>query len=156
ATAPYIYTADVPSVQADVRSLKNRVLTLRQQAAAGQPATLLKQTLGGMIGDYQDAFNRWSRIATGNPSLPQLAPIGDTLNRVEQLINQALASGQLVAAGPTRIAQDLAQLTGEVNDARRSLTAIPGYPQQQSIGTYLEQLAGYIQQLNGALTQQTT
>src|SRR5438067_51575 len=91
-TTPLVYSVpDVPAVQADGRDLKNRVLLLRQQAGAGQPAAVLKQTLNSMIGEYQDAFNRWNQIATTTRLLnpPRLSLIGESLNRVEQLINQA-------------------------------------------------------------------
>jgi hypothetical protein len=157
-TMPLVYgNADVPSVQADCRSLKGRVLLMRQQAGAGQAASVLKQTLNGMIGDYQDAFDRWKRIvATSRPLNPaQLSPVGETLNRVEQLINQALASGELAPTGPTRVTQDLAVLSGEVAEARRELRSLSGYREQQSIDQYLEQLAGYVVQLTDALSRQT-
>jgi hypothetical protein len=49
----------------------------------------------------------------------------------------------------------LAQLTGEVTEARRVLTAFAGYREQQSIDLYLEQMAGYIQQLNDATARQS-
>jgi len=158
-TTPLVYSiADVPSIQADARSLKGRVLVLRQQAGAGQPASVLKQTLNGMIGDYQDAFDRWNRVVASyrlvNPA--QLSPIGETLNRVEQSINQALTSGDLTPAGPTRVAQDLAQLNTEVTDARRSVQSLTGYREQQSIDQYLEQLSGYVQQIGDALSRPTT
>ena len=157
-TMPVVYAPDVPSVQADSRSLKNRVLLLRQQAGAGQPTPVLKQTLSGMVGDYQAAFNRWNQIVATyrfqNPA--RLSPIGETLNRVEQLINQALASGDLTPTGPTRVAQDLALLGGEVTDARRGLVTLAGYREQQSIDLYLEQLGGYVQQLNDALSRPTS
>src|SRR5206468_4304715 len=100
----------------------------------------------------------WNRIVGTsrlvNPA--RLSSIGETLNRVEQLINQALASGELTPAGPTRVAQDLAQLSGEVSDARRSVQALAGYREQQSLDLYLEQLGGYVQQLNDVLSRQTT
>ena len=154
-TMPLVYLPEVPSVQVDSRSLKNRVLLLRQQAGTGQPASLLKQTLGGMVGDYQAAFDRWNRIVSAsrltNPA--RLSPVGETLNRVEQLINQALTSGDLSPTGPTRVTQDLALLNGEVTDARRGLARLAGYREQQSIDLYLEQLAGYVQQLNDVLTR---
>src|SRR5438477_355444 len=126
-TMPLVYSfADVPAIQADVRSLKNRVVQLRQQAAAGQPASVLKQSLSGMIGDYVDAFNRWNNdvAASRLPNPAPLSPVGETLNRVEQTINQALASGELTPTGPTRAAQDLAQLTAEVNTARQAVAAL--------------------------------
>jgi hypothetical protein len=131
---------------------------MRQQAGSGQPANLLKQSLAGMIVDYQDAFNRWNQdVATRAVVTPaRLSSVGETLNRVEQLINQSLISGDLTPQGPTRVSQDLAMLSGEVNDARRGLVALTGYQQQQSIELYLEQLGSYVQQLNDALTRPTT
>ena len=157
-TTPLVYVPDVPSVQADSRSLRNRVLLLRQQAGSGQPTPVMKQTLSGMVGDYQAAFDRWNRVVAANRVFnpARLSPVGETLNRVEQLINQALASGDLSPTGPTRVAQDLAQLGVEVSDARRGLTTLAGYREQQSIDLYLEQLSGYVQQLNDAISRPTT
>jgi len=157
--SPLVYSVpDVPSIQTDMRSLKNRILYMRQQAGGGQPASVLKQSLAGMIIDYQDAFNRWNQdVATRAVVTPaRLSSVGETLNRVEQLINQALLSGDLSPQGPTRVSQDLALLNNEVNDARRGLTTLAGYQQQQSINLYLEQLASYVQQLNDAITRPTT
>jgi hypothetical protein len=156
---PLVYSvADVPSIQADVRSLRNRVLLMRQQAGSGQSAAMLKQTLSGMVIDYQDAFNRWNRVVSTNSliSPARLSSVGETLNRVEQIINQALASGDLTPTGPTRVSQDLALLNSEVNDARRGLVSLAGYREQQSISLYLEQLAGYVLQLNDAISRPTT
>jgi hypothetical protein len=149
---------DVPSVQRDARSLKGRVFTLRQQAGAGEPASVLKQTLSSMVGDYQDAYDRWNRIVASyrliNPA--RLSPIGETLNRVEQMINEALASGDLTAAGPTRASQYLASLTSEVTEARRVLAAFGAYREPQAVDAYLEQLAGYVQQITDSLARQTS
>jgi hypothetical protein len=50
----------------------------------------------------------------------------------------------------------LALLSGEVSDARRGLATLAGYREQQSIDLYLEQLAGYLQQLNDSLVRPTT
>ncbi len=157
--SPLVYgIPDVPSIQADARSLKNRVLLMRQQAGSGQPASVLKQTLSGMVIDYQAAFDRWNRVVSVNrlTNPARLSTVGEILNRVEQLINQALVSGDLTPSGPTRVTQDLALLNGEVADARRGLPQLAGYREQQSINLYLEQLAGYVQQLNAAVTQPTS
>jgi hypothetical protein len=157
--SPLVYgIPDVPSIQADARSLKNRVLLMRQQAGGGQPASVLKQTLSGMVIDYQAAFDRWNRVVSVNrlTNPARLSTVGEILNRVEQLINQALVSGDLTPSGPTRVTQDLALLNGEVADARRGLTQFAGYREQQSINLYLEQLSGYVQQLNTAVTQPTS
>jgi hypothetical protein len=158
-TMPLVYgIPEVPSVQADARSLKSRVILLRQQAGYGQPASALKQTLSGMVFDYQAAFDRWNRIVASsrltNPA--RLSPVGETLNRVEQIINVGLTNGDITPVGPTRISQELAQLSGEVADARRALGGLTGYREQQSLDLYLEQLAGYVQQLSDALTRQST
>jgi hypothetical protein len=158
-TDPLVFgIPDVPSVQRDVRNLRGRVLTMRQQADIGEPAAALKQTLSGMVGDYQDAFDRWNRIVSSyrliNPA--RLSPVGETLNRVEQLINSALASGDLSPAGPTRAGQHLTMLSTEVNEARRALASLAGYREQQTIDQYLEQLAGYVQSISDSLSRPTT
>jgi hypothetical protein len=158
-TTPLVYSvADIPAIQADGRDLKNRVLLLRQQAGTGQPAPVLKQTLNSMIGEYQDAFNRWNAIAASgrviNP--PRLSPVGESLNRVEQLINQGLSGGTLTPGGPTRVTQDLALLGGELTAAKNDISVLNGYREQQSINLYIDQLAGYVQQINTTLTQPTT
>jgi len=156
-TTPLVYSVpDVPAIQADGRDLKNRVLLLRQQAGTGQPAPVLKQTLSSMIGEYQDAFNRWNAVAGRVINPPRLSPVGESLNRVEQLINQGLSGGTLVAAGPTRVSQDLALLGGELTAAKGDISVLNGYREQQSINLYIDQLAGYIQQINTSLTQPTT
>src|SRR4029077_10635779 len=123
---------DIPAIQADGRDLKNRVLLLRQQAGAGQPAAALKQTLNSMIGEYQDAFNRWNAIAASGRVLnpPRISPVGESLNRVEQLINQGLSGGTLTASGPTRVTQDLALLSGELTAAKGDLPVLNGYREQ--------------------------
>jgi len=156
---PLVFSiADVPSVQRDARNLKSRVFTMRQQAVAGEPASALKQTLGMMVGDYQDAYERWNRIVASyrliNPA--KLSPIGETLNRVEQMINDALASGDLTPTGPTRVTQNLSLLSSEVTDARSTLSLFAGYREQQSIDLYLEQLAGYVQSIGDSLSRSTT
>jgi hypothetical protein len=157
-TTPLVYSIlDVPSVQADARSLRGRLLLLRQQAGQGQPATVLKQTLSSMVGDYQAAFDRWNQIvATRRITSPaRLSPVGETLNRVEQIINDALANGDLTPAAPTRLSQELVQLGSDVAEARRLLAGITGYREQQSIDLYLEQIAGYIQQIGDAALRQS-
>ena len=79
--------------------------------------------------------------------------MGETLNRVEQLINDALTTGDLPAAGPTRVGQLLAALQSDVNTGRRSLAAFGGYREQTSLDTYLGQLSDYVQSINESLTR---
>jgi hypothetical protein len=159
-TNPLVFgIPDVPSVQTNAKNLKTRVLTLRQQAASGEPAQALKQTLTQMVGDYQRAFDRWNAIVASyrlqRPA--QLSPVGESLNRVEQMINDALASGSPSTTGqPTQVVQLVATLGAEVTEARRVLTALPGYQEQRSIGLYLEQMSGYVQSIADALSRPTT
>jgi hypothetical protein len=158
-TNPLVFgIADVPRVQRDVRALRGRVLTLRQQAGSGESAAVLKQTLTSMVGDYQAAFDRWNQVVATyrvvNP--PRLSPVGETLNRVEQLINDALASGELTPVGPTRPNQLVTSLSLEVAEARRVLPAFAGYREQQSLDLYLGQLADYVQSINDALARSPT
>jgi len=148
---------DVPRVQRDARTLRNRIMTLRQQADVGEPAAGLKQTLQLMIGDYQAAYDRWNRVVTQysliNPA--RLSPVGETLNRVEQLINESLNSGDLPASGPTRVGQLLAALNNDVTSGRRSLVGFTGYREQQSLDLYLSQLNDYLSSINDAQTRVT-
>lgn len=158
-TTPLVYgVLEVPSVQADARSLKNRVLLMREQAGQGQPAAVLKQTLSGMVGDYLAAFDRWNRIvATNRLTAPaRLSPVGETLNRVEQIINNALATGDASPTAPTRMSQDLLQLNVEIADARRMLSVFSAYRELPSMNLYLEQLSGYVQQLTDAGQRQNS
>lgn len=154
-TSPLVYTiADVPKVQTDARSLRNRVLTLRQQVASAQPPSVLYATLQGMIGDYRGAFDRWNQIVASyrlvNPA--RLAPVGETLNRVEQLLVEALrtSGGSASSASGGPLAVELGLLAGEVADARRTLSSLAGFRQQQAIDLYLEQLGGYATQIQDA------
>jgi hypothetical protein len=151
-TAPLVYRlAEVPSIQADARSLRTRVMLLREQAGYGQPAAALKQTLASMVGDYTAAFDRWNRVVAANrlTSPARLSPVGETLNRVEQIINDALTSGG-TSAGSSAANLQLAQLQGELAEAQRACEALAGYREQPAIHLYLEQLAGYVQQLEDA------
>jgi hypothetical protein len=111
-----------------------------------------------MVGDYRSAFDRWNRIVASrrltNP--PQLSPVGETLNRVEAMINDALASGELTPSAPSHASQLIAQVSSEVTGARSGLLALAGYREQQSIDLYLEQLSGYTQQISDALAQQSS
>jgi hypothetical protein len=155
-TSPLVYgIPEVPRVQRDARALKSRILTLRQQAGAAEPAPVLKQSLQAMVGDYQAAFDRWNQVVAANRLInpARLSPVGETLNRVEQLINDALASGDLPAAGPTRVGQLLTALNSDVTIARRSLAAFAGYREQQSIDLYLTQLSDYVQSINESLAR---
>jgi hypothetical protein len=158
-TNPLVYgIPDVPRVQRDARTVKSRVLTLRQQAANGDSVATLKQSLQAMVGDYTAAYERWNQVVAThrliNPA--RLSPVGESLNRVEQLINEALASGGTPAAGQTRAGQLLTALSNDVSIARRTLTAFPGYREQQSIDLYLTQLSDYVQSINDSLARAGT
>lgn len=158
-TTPLIYRLpEVPSVQADSRSLRNRVMTLREQAAYGQAAPALKQTLTGMVGDYKSAFDRWNRLVATNqiPNPPRLSPVGEILNRVELQINESLTSSGVTAGSSSSLGIPLAQLNSEVSEARRSLYLLAGYREQQSLDLYLEQIAGYVTQFEQTASRQSS
>ena len=152
-TNPLVFgVPDVPRVQRDVRNLRTRLLTLRQQAGAGEGATTLQQTLNQMVGDYQAAYNRWSQtVATYRLQRPaQLSPVGETLNTVERMINDAVASGDLTPSGPTRTSGLVASLEGELAGVRSALTAFSGFPEQRALGLFVEQCAGFTQSIDDA------
>jgi hypothetical protein len=158
-TNPLVFgIPDVPRVQRDARALRGRVLTLRQQAGAGEPAEALKQTLTAMVSDYKTAFDRWNQIVAAhrliNPA--RISPVGETLNRVEQLINETLASGTIGSAGPNGASQLLTLLGSEVSETSRLLAWLSDYREQQSIQLYLEQISGYVQSIGDALSRQST
>jgi hypothetical protein len=120
---------DVPAVQTSCRSIRSRLLTMRQLTAEGQPASTLKQTLSQMVGDYQQAFDRWNQTVASyrliNPA--RLSPVGETLNQVERLINEAVAGGQ-PAAEASRIGQVLALVSTEVTEGRRGAHGVCRLP----------------------------
>ena len=158
-TNPLVFgVPEVPRVQRDVRNLRTRLLTMRQQAGAGEGATTLQQTLNQMVGDYQAAYNRWSQtVATYRLQRPaQLSPVGETLNTVERLINDAIASGDLTPSGPTRISGLVASLEGELAGVRSGLTAFSGYPEQRALSLFVEQCAGFTQSIDDAQANSAT
>jgi hypothetical protein len=158
-TNPLVFgVPDVPRIQRDVRNLRSRLLTMRQQAIAGDSATALQLTLNQMVGDYQAAYTRWSQVVTTyrlqRPA--QLSPVGDTLNTVERMINEAIASGDLTPSGPTQISGLMAALNGELGGMRTALVAFSGYPEQRSLNLFVEQCAGYTQSIADAQTTAST
>jgi hypothetical protein len=157
-TNPLVFgVPEVPRVQRDVRNLRTRLLTLRQQAGAGETASVLQQTLNQMVSDYQNAYNRWSQVVTSyrlqRPA--QLSPVGETLNQVERMINDAIASGDLTPSGPTRASGLIASLDGELAGVRTSLAAFANYPEQRSLGLFVEQCEGYVQSIEDAQASAT-
>jgi hypothetical protein len=150
-TAPLVFgITEVPRVQRDVRNLKARLLELRQQAQDGEPAAVLGQTLSTMVTDYQSAYSRWGQIVKTNNLLnpPRLSPIGDTLNQVEQLLNDAVASEELTPAtgsvALSRITRLTQTLAAEVRNFREQLPAFAGYPEHRALLTYCDQLDSYV------------
>jgi hypothetical protein len=158
-TNPLVFgVPEVPRVQRDVRNLRTRLLTLRQQANSGEAARVLQQTLNQMVSDYQNAYKTWSQIVTSyrlqRPA--QLSPVGETLNRVERMINDAIASGDLTPGGLSRISGLVVSLDGELAGMRSVLTAFSGYPEQRSLSLFVEQCAGYTLSIGEAQTNTST
>ena len=156
-TQPLVFGVPaVPRVQRDVRNIKSLLLELRQGAQDGQPATTLKQTLQAMVADYQDAYSNWGQIVTTyrlqNP--PRLSPVGETLNQVEQILNQAAASEALTPAygsvGLSRVARLLGTIGEELRQYREALPSFAAYNEHRALLLYLDQLDDYLATINDA------
>ncbi|MCI0359085.1 MAG: hypothetical protein L0211_11455 [Planctomycetaceae bacterium] len=160
-TQPLVFgVTEVPRVQRDVRGLKSRLLTLRQEAQSGEPATRQLETLTSMVASYQNAFTTWNQIVNRyrlqNP--PRLSPIGESLNEVERLLKEAANLDDLTPAtgsvASARVARLLATLGDELRLFRESLPLFVNYPEHRPLLTYCDQLEGYFSTL-GELQQNT-
>jgi hypothetical protein len=154
-TQPLVFgVPEVPRVQRDVRNLKSRLLTLRQEAQQGEPASRLLETLNAMVADYQNAFNRWGQIVTQyklqNP--PRLSPIGESLNEVERLLKLAANFENLTpttgSVGASRVAQLLQTIDGQMQQYRGLLPAFVNYPEHKGILLYCDQIQDYLATLS--------
>ncbi len=154
-TQPLVFgVPEVPRVQRDVRNLKSRLLQLRQEAQQGEPASRQLETLGTMVIDYQNAYNRWGQIVTQyklqNP--PRLSPIGESLNEVERLLKLAVNFEDLTpttgSVGASRVAQLLQTIDGQVQQYRGLLPAFVNYPEHKGILLYCDQIQDYLATLS--------
>jgi len=142
-------------VQRDVRNLKSRLLTLRQEAQRGEPASRQLQTLGMMVADYQNAYNNWGQIVgrykLQNP--PRLSPIGEALNEVERLLKLAVAGEDLTpttgSVSSSRVARLMETLGEQVRQYREQLPAFVNYPEHKGLLLYCDQIEGYLTSLDG-------
>jgi hypothetical protein len=153
-TQPLVFgVTEVPRVQRDVRGLKSRLLTLRQEAQSGEPATRQLETLTSMVASYQNAYTTWNQIinrySLQNP--PRLSPIGETLNEVERLLKEAASLDDLTPAtgsvASARVARLLGTLDQELRLFRESLPLFVNYPEHRPLLTYCDQLEGYFSTL---------
>jgi hypothetical protein len=158
---PLVYgVPEVPRVQRDVRNLKSRLLTLRQEAQRGEPATRQLETLGTMVADYLSAYNNWAQIVTRyklqNP--PRLSPIGEALNEAERLLKEAAsAQDPTLTAGSTsssRTSRLFETLSGQVQEFRQGLPVFVNYPEHRALLQYCDQIQGYLETL--ASSEQTS
>ena len=149
-TQPLVFgVAEVPRVQRDVRGLKTRLLTLRQEAQNGEPAARQLETLRSMVASYQAAFTSWNQIVSRyklqNP--PRLSPIGETLNEVERILEADAGGEQLTPAtgsvSSSRVARLLGTLDQDLRAFRESLPLFVNYPEHRALLTYCDQLQGY-------------
>jgi hypothetical protein len=154
-TQPLVFgVPEVPRVQRDVRGLRSRLLTLRQEAQSGEPATRQLETLTSMVASYQAAFNSWNQIISRhklqNP--PRLSPIGETLNEVERLLKLAANSEELTPAtgsvSSSRVARLISTLDQDLRLFRESLPLFVNYPEHRALLTYCDQLEGYFSTIN--------
>ncbi|MDX1948516.1 MAG: hypothetical protein SFU86_24230 [Pirellulaceae bacterium] len=156
-TQPLVFgIPEVPRVQRDVRNIKTRLLTLRQETQDGQPASRLQATLQSMVADYQAAYANWGRIVTTyrlqNP--PRLSPVGETLNQVEKILTDAVAAESLTPAsgtvGQSRVARLLGTIGEELRQYREALPAFAAYNEHRALLTYLGQLDDYLAAISAA------
>ena len=154
-TQPLVFgVPEVPRVQRDVRGLRSRLLTLRQEAQSGEPATRQLETLTSMVASYQAAFHSWNQIINRhklqNP--PRLSPIGETLNEAERLLKQAANSEDLTPAtgsvSSSRVARLISTLDQDLRLFRESLPLFVNYPEHRALLTYCDQLEGYFSTIN--------
>jgi hypothetical protein len=150
-TQPLVFgVPEVPRVQRDVRNLKSRLLQLRQEAQQGEPASRQLETLGTMVNDYQNAYNRWGQIVTQykmqNP--PRLSPIGESLNEVERLLKLAVNFEDLTpttgSVGASRIARLIQTIDAQVQQFRGLLPVFVNYPEHKSLLLYGDQIQDYL------------
>ncbi|MCU0879242.1 MAG: hypothetical protein MUF06_15775 [Pirellulaceae bacterium] len=160
-TQPLVFSIrEVPRVQTDVKALKTRLLSLRQETLDGQPAAVLLDTLHSMVDDYSAAYSRWGQIAASynlvNP--PRLSPLGETLNEIERILGEQAgsdlvpATGSLSAARATRLLEALQQ---ELRTFREQLPVIVNYPEHRSLLTYCDQMSSYLQTISALATDRT-
>ncbi len=149
-TQPLVFgVPEVPRVQRDVRGLKSRLLTLRQEAHSGEPATRQLETLRSMVASYQTAFTSWNQIIQRYKlqSPPRLSPIGEALNEVERLLEHAANFEDLTPAtgsvASSRVARLIATLDQDLRLFRESLPLFVNYPEHRALLTYCDQLEGY-------------
>jgi hypothetical protein len=149
-TQPLVFgVPEVPRVQRDVRGLKTRLLTLRQEAQNGEPAARQLVTLRSMVASYQAAFTSWNQIISRYKlqSPPRLSPIGETLNEVERLLEEAAGGEELTPAtgsvSSSRVARLLITLDQDLRAFRETLPLFVNYPEHRALVTYCDQLEGY-------------
>jgi hypothetical protein len=150
-TQPLVFgVPEVPRVQRDVRNLKSRLLQLRQEAQQGEPASRQLETLGTMVTDYQNAYNRWSQIVTQykmqNP--PRLSPVGESLNEVERLLKLAVNFEDLTpttgSVEASRVARLIETIDAQVQQFRGLLPVFVNYPEHKSLLLYCDQIQDYL------------
>jgi hypothetical protein len=160
-TQPLVFSIrEVPRVQTDVKALKTRLLSLRQETLDGQPVGVLLDTLHSMVDDYSAAYGRWGQIAASNNLVnsPRLSPLGETLNEIERILEEQAggdlvpASGSLTAARATRLLEALQQ---ELRAFREQLPVIVNYPEHRSLLTYCDQMSSYLQTISALATDPT-
>ncbi|MEX2176108.1 MAG: hypothetical protein WD872_17230 [Pirellulaceae bacterium] len=152
-TQPLVFgVPEVPRVQRDVKAIRSRLLELRQQTQENQPASALLDTLTSMVADYQRAYGSWGQIVTRRNLLnpPRLSPVGDTLNEVERILKEAVASEDLTpgtGSASTQVARQLETMSGVVRQYRETLPPFVRYNEHAALMQYCNQLDDYLSTL---------
>jgi hypothetical protein len=102
-----------------------------------------------MVASYQAAFTSWNQIISRYKlqSPPRLSPIGETLNEVERLLEEAAGGEELTPAtgsvSSSRVARLLITLDQDLRAFRETLPLFVNYPEHRALVTYCDQLEGY-------------
>jgi hypothetical protein len=147
--SPLVYgVPDIPRVQRDVRTLRNRLLEFRQKAVEGDATSDLISTIRLAAGDYQTAGTGWDQVVNSyrliNPA--QLAPVGASIDRIYQSLTNATAStaNRIDPVPQTSQVQGLlAAFDQEMTGFETALNPFQKYPEFAALKVFINQMNGY-------------
>ena len=147
--SPLVYgVPDIPRVQRDVRTLRNRLLEFRQMVVEGETASELTSMIRLAAGDYQAAGTRWDQVVNSyrliNPV--QLAPVGASIDRIYQSLTGALAStANRVDPIPqySQVNRLLTAFDQEMVRFEQTLAPFQNYQEFAALKVFVGQMNGY-------------
>lgn len=147
ATGPLVFgVPDVPSLQKDIRTLRGRLMELRQLAAQNRRADELAYTLQLASADLDSIDARWNRIAGDyrlvNPI--RLTGLADSLTRIDTAIRASgTSSGVLKPDVSSRVNLLVSTLDSNLAGFKTTLAPFANYPEFRSMQLFIEQMSGY-------------